>query len=231
MPVPIRIPEKLQFFLHGKARYKVAYGGRGSGKSVNIALSLLLRAMASQQRILCTRELQNSISDSVHKLLRDLIDKHGWLNYFTVTNNTIKNYLGSEFIFKGLRNNISEIKSLEGIDICWVEEAAKVSSDSWNILVPTIRKEHSEIWVSFNPDEIDDETYKRFVVSKPYDCLTARVNYCDNPFFPDVLKHEMEWDKQYNVPKYENVWLGKPKTRFCNPPYKCFAPRKVFLRG
>lgn len=209
--ITFQIPFKLEFFLKQKARYKICYGGRGSGKSVNIANSLLVRALNSKIRILCTRELQASISDSVHKLLSDLISQHKLDQYFTITQTSIRSVVASEFIFKGLRTNVNEIKSLEGIDICWVEEAAKVSQNSWDVLIPTIRKENSEIWASFNPDDEEDETYQRFVVNTPPDCIVAKVNYDDNPYFPEVLRKQMEYDKRINPIKFENVWNGNCK--------------------
>jgi phage terminase large subunit len=203
-----KIPEKLKFFIDQKARFKVCYGGRGSGKSTTIAICLLGKALQKPIRILCTRELQNSITDSVHKLLSDLIYLHKLDKYFIITQTSIRTHSGSEFIFKGIRSNINEIKSLEGINICWVEEASKVSANSWDILIPTIRKEDSEIWASFNPDLEEDETYQRFVINNPPDCISVKVNWDDNPYFPEVLRKQMEYDKIHNPLKYDNVWAG-----------------------
>ena len=133
-----------------KHRYKIYWGGRNSAKSTSFAQVLLLLSREKKLRILCTREIQNTIKDSVHKLLKDLIIKYE-LGDFKITAESITNLItGSEFIFKGLKTNINEIKSIEGIDICWVEEAQAVSHSSWDILIPTIRKEGSEIWASFN---------------------------------------------------------------------------------
>lgn len=203
------IPEKLLFFLNEKKRYKVAYGGRGSTKSWTAAGCLLLIAMQSKVRILCTRQLQTSIKDSVHKLLSDTIVRLHLEPYFEITRDTIRCYNGSEFIFKGLQSQTIEIKSIEGIDYCWVEEAQSVSEDSWSILIPTIRKEGSEIWVTFNPDRQEDATYQRFVVNPPPDSIVQLINYNDNPWFTDVLRKEMEYDKSVDYGKYEHVWLGK----------------------
>lgn len=203
------IPEKLLFFLNEKRRYKVAYGGRGSTKSWTAAGCLLLIAMRSKVRILCTRQLQTSIKDSVHKLLSDTIVRLQLEPYFEITRDTIRCYNGSEFIFKGLQSQTTEIKSIEGIDYCWVEEAQSVSEDSWSILIPTIRKEGSEIWVTFNPDRQEDATYQRFVVNPPPDSIVQLINYNDNPWFTDVLRKEMEYDKSVDYGKYEHVWLGK----------------------
>ena len=138
------LPEKLLFFLTEKKRYKVAYGGRGSGKSWTVARCLILLAIQSKIRVLCTRQLQTSIANSVHKLLSDSIQLLGLSEFFDITRDAIRCNNGSEFFFKGIQNNINEIKSIEGIDYCWVEEAQSVSNDSWEVLIPTIRKENSE---------------------------------------------------------------------------------------
>ena len=203
------LPEKLLFLLSEKKRYKVAYGGRGSGKSWSVARCLILLAMKSKVRILCTRQLQTSIKDSVHKLLCDSIDDLGLAAFFDITRDAIRCHNGSEFIFKGLQNQTNEIKSIEGINYCWVEEAQSVSEDSWNILIPTIRQEGSEIWVTFNPDREEDATYQRFVAHNPPDSIVQLVNYNDNAWFPDVLRKEMEYDKEVDFGKYEHIWLGK----------------------
>ena len=203
------IPEKLLFLLNKFARYKVAFGGRGSGKSWSVARSLILLALTKKHRILCTRQLQTSIKDSVHKLLCDSIDGLGFNKYFDITRDSIRCHNGSEFIFKGLQNQTNEIKSIEGIDYCWVEEAQSVSKDSWEILIPTIRKEGSEIWITFNPDRDEDATYQRFIKNPPPDSIIQLVNYNDNPWFPDVLRKEMEYDKEVDFGKYEHIWLGK----------------------
>lgn len=205
----IELPEKLLFYISESKRYKVSYGGRGSSKSWTAGRCLVVRAMLSKIRILCTRQLQTSIKDSVHKLLCDTIYALHLEEFFDITRDTIRCHNGSEFIFKGLQNQTNEIKSIEGIDICWVEEAQSVSEDSWAILIPTIRKENSEIWVTFNPDREEDATYQRFVVNPPPDSIVQLVNYYDNPWFPDVLRKEMEYDKEVNYAKYEHVWLGK----------------------
>ncbi|ELY2536562.1 PBSX family phage terminase large subunit [Cronobacter sakazakii] len=193
-------------------RYKVFRGGRGGAKSWGIARALVIMAASKKLRILCTREVQNSIKDSVHKLLKDQIEMLGLNPWFRITNEMITSACGSEFLFKGLRFDPLGIKSTEGVDICWVEEAQSVSADSWDILIPTIRKEGSEIWVSFNPGEETDPTYQRFVVNPPDDCVTVEVNYYDNPYLPDTLRKEMEYCKRIDYEAYEHIWLGKPKS-------------------
>ncbi len=216
MDKKISIPEKTVFLLQEKSRYKVLYGGRGSGKSVNVALCLIIIAIKRKVRILCTRQIQISIKDSVHKLLKDLIYQYGFESYFEITNETIRGVNGSEFIFKGLKSSIADIKSMQGIDYCWVEEAESVTAESWDVLIPTIREEGSEIWITFNPNMKSDETYQRFVVDPPKDCITVKLNYYDNPFFPEVLKNTMEACKELNFPKYEHIWLGIPNTEAGN---------------
>lgn len=204
------LPEKLIFFLSKKARYKVAYGGRGSAKSWTVARCLVLLALQSKVRILCTRQLQTSIKDSVHKLLSDSIQSLGLNQFFDITRDAIRcKNNDSEFIFKGIQNNINEIKSIEGINYCWVEEAQSVSTESWEILIPTIRKQGSEIWVTFNPDREEDATYQRFIKNPPPDSIVQLVNYNDNPWFTDVLRKEMEYCKEVDQGKYEHIWLGK----------------------
>jgi phage terminase large subunit len=193
-------------------RYKTFHGGRGGAKSWAAARALVIMAASKKLRILCTREVQNSIKDSVHKLLKDQIEMLGLNPWFRITNESITSASGSEFLFKGLRFDPLGIKSTEGVDICWVEEAQSVSSDSWAILIPTIRKEGSEIWVTFNPGEESDPTYQRFIVTPPDDSITVEVNYYDNPYLPETLRKEMEYCKRVDYEAYEHIWLGKPKS-------------------
>lgn len=209
MAVNLEIPEKLLFLLQEKARYKAAYGGRGSSKSWSFGRALILLAVSRKIRILCARQIQASIKDSVHKLLCDSIDALGLTRFFVITRDSIRCINGSEFFFKGIQNNVNEIKSMEGIDYCWVEEAQNVSQESWDILIPTIRKEGSEIWVTFNPDREEDATYRMFVTNPPDDCISVQINYDQNPWFPDTLRREMEYCKRVDYGKYEHVWLGK----------------------
>ena len=205
----IPIIDKLKFLISENHRYKVAYGGRGSGKSVGFADACLVKALSKKTRILCTRQLQTSIRDSVHKLLCDRIIALEMEKWFEITRESIRCSNGSEFLFKGIQNNVMEIKSMEGIDIAWCEEAQNVSDESWEVLIPTIRKEGSEIWICFNPDREEDSTYRRFVKNPPPDCKSILVNYMDNPYFPEVLRKEMEYCKQLDYPRYEHIWLGK----------------------
>ena len=192
-------------------RYKVYYGGRGSGKSMNFARALLLMGASRPLTVLCTREVQTSIADSVHRLLREQLEEIGMGSFYRVTQNAIYGKNGTEFIFKGLRFNVREIKSTEGVDICWVEEGQAVSADSWDVLIPTIRKEGSEIWISFNPLDESDPTFQRFVISPPSAAYIRKVNYNENPFFPEVLRKEMEWLKSRDYQAYLHIWEGEVK--------------------
>jgi phage terminase large subunit len=200
-------PEKLEF-LFKPARYKCCWGGRGGAKSWGIARALLILGARSPMRILCAREYQTSIKDSVHKLLCDQIEALGLLSFYEITQASIRGKNGTEFAFAGLKNNISNIKSFEGVDIAWVEEAQTVSRMSWNVLIPTIRKDKSEIWVSFNPELETDETYQRFVLHPPPDCQSVKVNWSDNPWFPEVLRLEKDALRERDMSAYNTVWEG-----------------------
>lgn len=152
----------------------------------------------------------NSIKESVHKLIGDTIDRMGLSKAFNITHNSIICLNGSEFIFMGLLRNVDQIKSTEGIDYCWVAEAHNVPDESWEILIPTVRKEDSEIIIDFNPRYEDDPTYQRWVVNPPEGTISILVNHCDNPYFPEVLRLEMEYDKKKDPILYQQKWMGKP---------------------
>lgn len=216
----VDLPAKCCAVLGSKARYKILRGGRGSAKSWSIARYLVVRATHQKLRILCTREMQNSIKDSVHRLLSDQIFELGLQDYFIILDKEIRGRNGTEFIFKGLKHNISGIRSTEGIDICWVEEAECVSDDSWTLLIPTLfRKSDSELLISYNPEEDGSATDKRFCKNLPPDSAWAEVNYIDNPWFPERLKELQEYDKRVDPEKWEHVWLGK---------YKGYADALIF---
>ena len=204
------LPEKLAF-LFEPARYKIARGGRGSGKSWGFARALLIQGYQSKLRILCAREVQKSIKQSVHQLLQDQIDSMGLQNEYQVLNTEIRGQNGTEIYFSGLSDMTADsIKSFEGVDIVWVEEGQSISARSWKILIPTIRKEGSEIWVSYNPELESDETHQRFVVTPPPDCISVLMNYTENPWFPKTLEAERLHAKA-TLPKeeYGNIWEGK----------------------
>lgn len=209
--VDIILPE-IFYGLLEEHRYYVYYGGRGSAKSHSIARYLICQALRSTNKILCTRELQSSIMESVHSLLYGIINQYRLSPYFYVKNHEIVCINGSHFIFKGLAHNIEAVKSTEGIDICWVEEADKVSQASWDVLIPTIRKPNSKIIVTFNPTHEDDPAYQDFVVNTKPDSISQKVNYTDNPYFPEVLRKEMEHLKATDYEKYLHVWEGELRT-------------------
>lgn len=199
----------------GSVRWRWMYGGRGGGKSVEIARSLVIQGAIEPMIILCAREFQNSINDSVLALLDAEIHALGLAHFYKVKNNEIEGRNGTRFAFKGLRNNIQSIKSMYGIKICWVEEAQTVSQDSWDTLGPTVRANKSEVWVSYNPREATDPTYmlmKRHEEDPPDGgAIIRQVNYPDNAFFPDVLRQEMEYCKRIDYEAYEHIWLGLPR--------------------
>ena len=193
-------------------RYKVMYGGRGSAKSWTIAKQLLIIGAQKKTRILCTRELQKSIKQSVHKLLVDQIDSMGLNAFYSITDTSLKGKNGTEFIFMGVKHNTEEIKSTEGVDICWIEEAHNLTESSWDIIDPTIRKEGSEIWVSFNPRFKFDHVYNLFVANDPPpNSWVCEINYKDNPYMPRVLLDQMAVMRERDYEKYLFIWEGKLK--------------------
>jgi phage terminase large subunit len=163
-------------------------------------------------RVLCTREIQKSIKQSVHTLLKDQIQALGLGEFYEIVENAIRGKNGTEFNFAGLATNtVESIKSFEGVDIVWCEEAQNISKRSWDILIPTIRKPDSEIWVTFNPYMDTDDTYKRFIINKPSNARIEKINYTDNPFFPKVLEIERILCKRHNSEDYANIWEGDTK--------------------
>lgn len=207
-----KFPKKLRF-LFAPSRYKVARGGRGSGKSWGVARALLIRGAEKTTRVLCTREVQRSIQQSVHQLLRDQIEQLGLSGFYDVLATEIRGKNGTQFFFGGLSDQTAEsLKSFEGVDVAWVEEAQAVSKRSWDILIPTIRKERSEIWITYNPELDSDETHKRFTINPPPDCVNVELNYSDNPYFPAVLEQERKHAQATMKPEeYAHIWEGKCK--------------------
>lgn len=207
------MPNKMRAFLT-PMRYKFAYGGRGSGKSESIAKMLLYMADQKKIKILCTREYQNSIKDSVHSLLSDLISELNYTDYI-ITANGIENIkTHSQFIFMGLQQQDKKqtLKSLANCDICWIEEAQSISEGSLKILDPTIRKEDSEIWASFNRLFPDDPIWK--FQERVGNKIVVFANYYDNPFLPKTLQEQSARDKtEYEdgvSDDYLHIWLGEP---------------------
>jgi phage terminase large subunit len=191
-------------------RYKVLKGGRGSGKSWHVARMLVLDAYAEKHRILCCREIQKSIRQSVISVLAKQIELLGLESFFDIQNNAIYGKNGSEFVFEGLRSNVTAIKSMEGISRVWVEEAESVSETSWRTLLPTIREAGAEIWITFNPYDELDSTYQRFVVDPPPDTVVVHIDYLDNPYLDSATVEEAELLQAKNPIMYEHIWLGQP---------------------
>lgn len=203
------------------SRYKVPYGGRGSAKSWGVAGVAATLGSVRPLRILCVRELQNSIQESILRLIENRINDLNLSPYYDIQKQGIYGYNGTEFIFLGIKSDPAKIKSTEGIDICIVEEAEKVSEQSWKILIPTIRKSGSEIWVVFNPRDESDPTYKRFVLKPPPTARVCEINWHDNPWFPNVLEIERQYavslindaadddERAQAQADYDHVWEGK----------------------
>jgi phage terminase large subunit len=245
MSASAKFPEKLKFLFKPK-RYKVLKGGRGGAKSWGIARALLILGASRPLKALCAREIQKSISDSVHALLASQVEKLGLGSFYTVQNTRIFGKNGTEFIFAGLKHNINNIKSLEDVDVVWVEEAQTVSKKSWEVLIPTIRKEGSEIWISYNPELETDETHQRFAVNPPPEAEVVSINWRDNPWFPSTLRAEMEHLKAKDPDAYQHVYEGMCKQvvegaiyknellladkeeRICRVPYDATKPVHTF---
>jgi phage terminase large subunit len=205
----VELPVKLKA-LFEPARYKVLYGGRGSSKSWSVARALLILGAKQPTRVLCARETQKSIQESVHRLLKDQIELMGLQSFYEVQETRIIGKNGTDFAFAGIRQQgVTNLKSFEGVDICWVEEAQVVTRKSWDVLIPTIRKPGSEIWITFNPELDTDETYERFVLTPPDGAVVLEVNYSDNPWFPEELDKERQAWKKRDPIGYETVWEGK----------------------
>lgn len=196
--------------LLGSARYKGAHGGRGSGKSHFMADQLVFRAASAKVDIVCVREIQRTLEQSVKKLLEIKIAQHG-LTGFQVQDRRIISPHGGVIIFEGMQNhNADSIKSLEGYDVAWVEEAQSLSQRSLDLLRPTIRRPASELWFSWNPNFPTDPVDALLRgPNPPPDAIVVQANYSDNPWLPDVLRQEMEYDKARDPDKYLHVWLGE----------------------
>lgn len=241
--ITAQFPAKIRPLFSPK-RYKVMHGGRGGGKSWAVARALILMVAEKGLRILCAREVQKSMKESVHRLLKDQITALKLGGDFEVLEAEIRCANGGGFVFTGLQTHtVDSIKSFEGCDIVWVEEAHAVSKKSWDTLIPTIRKDGSEIWLTLNPDMDTDETWLRFCVTPSDDTWICEINWPDNPWFPDVLKAEREKALRTMLKdEYDQIWEGKPKRvvagaiyryeidalfesgRICNVPYDPILP-------
>lgn len=209
---PIKLAREYKELFNPEWRHIVYYGGRASLKSHSVARALLIRGRQKKLRILCTRELQKSIKDSVHKLLSDLIGEYDFDDYAILKDSITNTVTGTEFIFLGLRLNVLEVKSLEGIDVCWVEEAQAITEASIDVLTPTIRKPGSQIIWTFNRIYELDPVYVKFVMNPSPKTFAMKVGYEiaeREGWLPDVLKLEMEQDKQ-NPMLFAHKWGGEP---------------------
>jgi hypothetical protein len=222
----LKFPDKFRF-LFEPHRNKAAWGGRGSAKSTSFARALLILGRQRKLRILCTREVQKSIKESVKQLLDDQIDEMGMKDFYHSILTEIRGANGTVFIFTGLSTMTeTQVKSMEGIDICWVEEAQTISESSMEVLIPTIRKENidmygweealgevlagSELWFTWNPKLATDAVDQRFRAgTPPPDSVVVKVNYYDNPYFPGVLDVERKHDLARKPLRYKHIWEGE----------------------
>lgn len=203
----------LESFWKTPARNRVLHGGRSSSKSWDAAGFAIFLANAYKVRFLCTRQFQNKIEESVYTLLKIQINRFGLAHRFKILDNKIINrYTGSEFVFYGLWRQIDEIKSLEGIDVHWAEEAHLLTEAQWSILNPTIRKEGSQHWIIFNPRLATDFVYKRFVTNPPPNTIVRQINYNENPFLSETMKREIETAKQEDYEDYLHIYEGNPRS-------------------
>jgi phage terminase large subunit len=223
--IDIEIPDKVADMLFEPARFKVLWGGRAGVKSWNFARGLLALARIRKMRIGCARETMKSIEDSVHQLLQDQIAALGMGDFFRAQKKNIRGLNGSTFSYHGLRDkSVHNIKSLESVDILWVEEAQNVSRNSWTTVIPTIRKPGSEIWVSFNPELETDETYQRFVVHPPEGAKVLKTGYQDNPFLSDEIRKDMSdmraRDSREGTEEFQYVYEGVCKPAVTGAVYR-----------
>lgn len=212
--VNIFIPKEFKELFNPVWRNLAYYGGRGSAKSHSVARALVIRGRKEKLRIYCLREVQNSIEDSSFQLIKDIIELYNLTDYTYTTKEIINNITGTTFSFKGLRKGTTDsVKSLEGIDVAWVEEAQSVTKDSLEILSPTVRKQGSQLIFTFNRMTELDPVYVKYVMNPPEDTFSLKVNYdvamrCG--IFPESLKKEMEYDKATDPILYAHKWLGEP---------------------
>ena len=213
--VQIELPKKMVELFQGEARYRCAYGGRGSSKTRSFAIMTAVYgyrfAMAGQSGvILCAREFQNSLSESSFEEIKGAIQSIPWLNdFYELGSNYIRTKDGLvKYVFAGLRRNLDSIKSTSRILLCWVDEAEGVSEMAWQKLLPTVREENSELFISWNPESKLSATHKRFREDPPDNCKIVEINWRDNHFFPDVLNQERLNDFDKRPDSYDWIWEG-----------------------
>jgi phage terminase large subunit len=201
----------LRSFWLTPARNRVLYGGRSSSKSWDAAGFAIFLAQRFRLKFMCARQFQNRIEESVYSLLKIQIERFGLTDQFIILNNKITHrYTGSEFIFYGIWRNFAEIKSTEGIDIMWIEEAQFLTPEQWRDLEPTIRKEGSQVWLIFNPKLVTDFVWKRFVVNPPPDTIVRKINYNENPFLSGTIRRIIDALEADDLDEHAHVYLGEP---------------------
>jgi len=205
----INIPDKLIPLFTSKARFNVVLGGRASSKSHSVARLLILKALKEKCLILCTRHIQKSIAASSYSLLVKIIHEYELNQYFTIVENEIRcNRTGAKFIFMGLWSNLDNVRSLEGLNYIWLEEAAAIVPEAWRILIPTLRAEGSQFYITFNPESVDDEVYKMFILNQREDSLVIKINYDENPFLTDTIRKEIEYMRIKDPDLFDWVYGG-----------------------
>lgn len=207
--VDFYIQEKLiQAWNEGK-KYTVAYGGRGSSKSTGAgAICIMFALQKPGSRILCVRGTQNKISESSLQVLKDTIHMMEIDHMFVMTENTLKCTNGSEFLFYGAKNYQS-FKSLQGVNLVWIDESTELCKEAWETLIPTIRSEDARFIITFNPEKEKDWVYENFITHTYPNSSVVKINWYDNEYFPAVLREEMEYDKANNIAKYNHIWEGE----------------------
>ena len=230
MGIPLQFPPKAAPVLEQSARYKVLWGGRGSGKTESVARTLVVRSTERKLRILCARETQISIKESVHSVIKRVIYDLGIEQYFHITDRAISNVTGSEFIFSGLSDEVIDgIKSMDSPDIVWCEEASSLTWGVWDKLDPSIRASKSEIWFTLNREQDLDPISQTFILNDPPpNSIVIEMEYWDNPFFPDVLRDQMERMKATDYEKYLHIWEGRPVTHSQSSVFKGKFISKTF---
>ena len=215
MKAQLQIPDKLVPVFEGKARYRGAYGGRGSGKTRTFALMTAVRGYqwgmeGKTGQILCGREFMNSLEDSSLEEVKAAISEVDWLaDYYEVGEKFIRSKDGRvSYVFAGLRRNLDSIKSKARILLAWVDEAETVSETAWQKLIPTVREHDSEVWVTWNPESKESATHKRFRQDPPTNAKIVEMNWTDNPWFPDVLNEERLTDLEKRPEAYDHIWEG-----------------------
>ena len=209
--LPTIIPS-VKKVLSSPSRYKVIYGGRASGKSYSIASHLIILTSNYKLKVMCIRQFQNNIKESVYTLLKDVIYANNLQDEYEILQSTIKHKTTkSEFIFYGIARNVDEVKSTEGVDILYSEESHALTQAQWEVINPTIRKEYSEIYLVFNPQNRSDYIWQRFVEHKPKDCITLKLNYEENPYLSKTMLKVINEAKEEDFEEFEHIYLGKPR--------------------